>query len=392
MHTRVVWSPSLLAYDFGPQHPMAPLRLEATFGLAEELGLLDLPTVEIVGAEVAADSLLELTHAPAYVAAVRHCSETGEVDVDHGLGNEDNPVFRGMHEAAARVVSGSVDGALAVWTGEAQHAVNLAGGMHHAMPDHASGFCVYNDAAVAIRAALDAGAERVAYVDIDAHHGDGVERAFWDEPRVLTISVHETGHALFPGTGHPGDLGGSAARGHAVNLALPSRTGDGEWLRAIHSLVPQLLRAFQPQLVVSQHGCDTHRLDPLTNLAVSVDAQREAAVLLHDLVHEVADGRWLALGGGGYAVAHVVPRVWAHLLGIAAHAPVDLSTPLPAHWHDRAAATWGVAIPATMGDDVVLPRVRTFAEGYDPANDVDRAILATRRAAFHWHDLDPMLD
>ena len=392
MHTRVVWSPSMLGYDFGPQHPMAPLRLEATFGLAQELGLLDLPQTHVVGAEVASDEVLGLVHTPDYVAAVRRSSQTGDLDVEHGLGNEDNPVFRGMHEAAARVVSASADGALAVWRGEAEHAVNLAGGMHHAMPDHASGFCVYNDAAVAITAALDAGAERVAYVDVDAHHGDGVERAFWDDPRVLTISVHETGHTLFPGTGHPGDLGGPGARGSAVNLALPSRTGDAAWLRAVRSVVPPLLRAFRPELVVTQHGCDAHRLDPLTNLAVSVDAQREAAVLLHDLVHEVAEGRWLALGGGGYAVAHVVPRVWTHVLAIAVHEPIAVTTPLPAPWRTHAADTWGVTIPETMGDEVTLARVREFSEGYDPGNDVDRAILATRTAVFGWHDLDPLLD
>ncbi len=392
MHTRVVWSPSLLDYDFGPQHPMAPLRLEATFALARELGVLDLPQVELVGASVASDAVLERAHTPEYVAAVRHSSQTGELDLDHGLGNDDNPVFTGMHEAAARVVCGSVDGALAVWRGTADHAVNLAGGMHHAMPDHASGFCVYNDAAVAIRAVLDAGAERVVYVDIDAHHGDGVERAFWDDPRVMTISIHESGHSLFPGTGHPGDLGGDTARGHAVNLALPERTGDGPWLRAFGSLVPPLLRAFRPQVLVSQHGCDAHRLDPLTNLAVSVDAQRQAALTLHELAHEVADGRWLALGGGGYAVAHVVPRVWSHLLAIAAHAAIDVDTPLPEHWREGAAHAWGVAIPPTMGDGAPLPRVRLFAEGYDPADPVDRAILATRTATFHWHDLDPLLD
>ena len=392
MHTRVVWSSSLLDYDFGPQHPMAPLRLEATFGLARALGLLDLPPVEAVGAEPASDAVLERAHTPGYIAAVRHCSQTGDLDLDHGLGNDDNPVFVGMHEAAARVVAGSVDGALAVWRGEADHAVNLAGGMHHAMADHASGFCVYNDAVAAIRAVLDSGAERVAYIDVDAHHGDGVEQAFWDDPRVLTISIHESGHSLFPGTGHPGDLGGTAARGSAVNLALPARTSDGPWLRAFDALVPPLLRAFGPDLVVSQHGCDAHELDPLTNLAVSVDAQREAAVILHDLVHEVAGGRWLALGGGGYAVAHVVPRVWSHVLAIAAHAPVDVTTPVPDGWAADAAKLWGMPIPPTMGDGAALPRVRPFSAGYDPADDVDRAILATRTACFPWHGLDPLLD
>lgn len=391
MVVRLVWSTDLLHYDFGPQHPMAPLRLEMTYRLAGDLGLVELPQVEVVGTEVASDDLLGLVHTPEYIAAVRRASVTGEPDEDRGLGTEDNPVFPGMHEAAARIVQGSAAQALAVWRGEAEHAVNIAGGMHHAMPDHASGFCVYNDAAVAIAALLADGAQRVAYVDVDAHHGDGVERAFWDDPRVMTISVHESGHTLFPGTGHPGDLGGPAARGHAVNVALPAGTSDEAWLRAVESVVPPLLRRFRPDVVVSQHGCDSHPLDPLTNLSVSIDAQRRAMEIVHDLVHELAGGRWLALGGGGYALAQVVPRVWTHLIGVASHAPVPLDAPVPAGWLEQAAQVFGFPLPAVMGEGVRL-RVRSWSEGYDPADDVDRAILAARTAAFEWHDLDPLLD
>lgn len=391
MRTTVVWSSELMGYDFGPQHPMAPLRLEMTWRLAGDLGLVELPQVDLVGAEPADDAVLELVHAPEYIAAVRLAGQTLAADLDHGLGTPDNPVFAGMHDAAARIVGASVTQALAVWGGQADHAVNLAGGMHHAMADHASGFCLYNDAAVAIAALLEAGAERVAYVDVDAHHGDGVERAFWDEPRVLTCSIHETGHTLFPGTGHPGDHGGPAARGHAVNVALPSGTSDAKWLRAVESVVPPLLRAFRPQVLVSQHGCDAHGLDPLTNLSVSVGAQRRAMDVLHDLVHEVAGGRWLALGGGGYAVAQVVPRVWTHLIGVAAHAPVELDAPVPQVWREHGEHVFGFPMPTSMGDGPV-PRVRDWSEGYDPADDVDRAILAARNAVFEWHDLDPMLD
>jgi acetoin utilization protein AcuC len=391
MHVRVVWSPDLLGYDFGPQHPMAPLRLEMTLRLAGDLGLVALPQVELVGADPAPDEMLRLVHTRAYLAAVRKASVTLTGDEEFGLGNDDNPVFAGMHEAAARIVGASVAQALAVWRGEADHAVNLAGGMHHAMAGHASGFCIYNDAAVAIRALLDAGAERVAYVDLDAHHGDGVERVFWDDPRVLTCSIHESGHSLFPGTGHPGDLGGPAARGHAVNVALPAGTSDAKWLRAVQSVVPPLVRRFAPAFVVSQHGCDGHGLDPLTNLSVSVDAQRHAMDLVHDLAHEVAGGRWLALGGGGYAVARVVPRVWSHLIGVAAHAPVPLDTPVPDVWREHGERVFGFAMPTLMGDGSHV-RVRDWSEGYDPADDVDRAILAARTGAFEWHDLDPLYD
>ena len=390
--TCVVWSTAMLGYDFGPEHPLAPLRLDLTFRLARELGVLDAPGVQIVGAEPAPDELLHTAHDPDYVTAVRAASVSGRPDLAHGLGTEDDPVFVGMHEAAARVVAGSVLAAREVWQGRARHGINIAGGMHHAMTDHASGFCVYNDVVVAIRAVLAEGAERVAYLDLDAHHGDGVEQAFWDDPRVLTISVHESGASLFPGTGHPADVGGPGARGSAVNLALPAGTGDRGWLRAIDSVAVPLIRAFAPQVVVSQHGCDAHGLDPLTNLAVSVDAQRAAAELVHDLSHEVADGRWLALGGGGYAVAQVVPRIWTHLMAIVAHVPIDVTTRVPEAWSAHVADLVGFDPPDVMGDGGQGTLPRPWREGYDPDDAVDRVILATRRAVFGHVDLDPLYD
>ena len=390
--TRVVWSPSMMGYDFGPGHPMAPLRLDLTFRLARELGVLDAPGVVVVGADPASDEVLLSAHDIEYVTAVRRASDTGEPDLDHGLGTDDDPVFSGMHEAAARVVGGSVEAAVAIWSGEAEHAVNLAGGMHHAMRAHASGFCVYNDAVAAVARLLADGAERVAYVDVDAHHGDGVELAFWDDPRVLTLSIHESGHTLFPGTGHPADVGGPQGRGTVMNMALPAGTSDRSWLRALGSTVLPLVRAFEPQALVSQHGCDAHGLDPLTNLAVSVDAQREAMVLVHDLAHEVCEGRWLALGGGGYAVVQVVPRVWTHLLAIAAHVPVDPGTPVPEAWRAHVEEVVGFPGPVVMGDGGDDAPPRPWGEGYDPADPVDRVILAVRQAVFPWHDLDPLYD
>ncbi|NCT91660.1 acetoin utilization protein AcuC [Cellulomonas sp. APG4] len=388
----VVWSPEMLGYDFGRGHPMAPVRLELTFALADALGLLDAPGVRVVGAAPAPDDVLALAHDPAYVAAVRAASRTGEPDVPHGLGTEDDPVFPGMHEAAARIVAGSVAAAEAVWSGRALHGVNVAGGMHHAMRDRASGFCVYNDAVAAIRRLLDEGAERVAYVDLDAHHGDGVERAFWDDPRVLTVSVHESGRTLFPGTGHANDVGGAHARGRAVNVALPLRTSGSRWLRAVESVAVPLVRAFAPDVVVSQHGCDAHGEDPLTHLDVSVEAQRVGIEAMHELAHEVSGGRWLALGGGGYAVAHVVPLVWTHLVAIAAHRPLDPVAPVPEAWRVLVHERLGLEAPLTMSDEPDLRRPRAWSEGYDPADDVDRTVLATRQAVFDWYDLDPLYD
>jgi acetoin utilization protein AcuC len=278
-----------------------------------------------------------------------------------------------------------------VCSGEVAHGVNFCGGLHHAMPGRASGFCVYNDVAIGIRALLDAGARRVAYVDVDVHHGDGVERIFWDDPRVLTISVHESGRALFPGTGFADELGGGAAQGTAVNVALPPGTGDAGWLRAVHAVVPPLVRGFGPDVLVTQHGCDSHVLDPLAHLAVSVDGQRTVQTTLHDLAHEVCDGRWVATGGGGYEVVDVVPRAWSHLVAIAAHRPLDPETEVPQGWRDHVAMLIGRPGPVRMTDGV-QPWWRSWEVGYDPDDALDRAVMATRKAVFPLHGLDPWFD
>ena len=224
---RVIWDQSFTGYNFGADHPMNPLRLDLTARLCEELGLFSDEGVEVVNPAVPGDELLLTVHDADYVAAVRAASvDPAAADLSRGLGTEDDPAFVGMHEASARIAAGSVDVARAVWEGRAAHGVNFCGGLHHAMPGNASGFCIYNDAAIAIQWLLDHGAQKVAYVDVDVHHGDGVERMFWDDPRVLTISLHESGRMLFPGTGFPADTGGPGAEGTAVNVALPPGTGD----------------------------------------------------------------------------------------------------------------------------------------------------------------------
>jgi acetoin utilization protein AcuC len=390
---RVIWDDQFTGYDFGAAHPMDPLRLDLTARLCRELGLFDDPTrVQVVGAEPADDALLATVHALEYVAAVRAAStDPSSADQSRGLGTEDDPAFIGMHDASARVVQGSVDLAEAIWSGAIEHGVNFCGGLHHAMRDRASGFCVYNDAAVAITRLLELGAQRVAYVDVDVHHGDGVERIFWDDPRVLTISVHESGRVLFPGTGFADEIGGPTALGAAVNVALPPGTSDAGWLRAVHAVAPPLVTAFAPDVLVTQHGCDSHFMDPLAHLAVSVDAQRAAQQSLHELSHAVAGGRWLALGGGGYEVVDVVPRSWAHLVATAAHTPVPTSAEVPSGWLEHVRTRLGRPGPAHMGDGKD-PWWRSWEVGYDPEDPVDRAIMATRKAVFPLHGLDAWFD
>jgi acetoin utilization protein AcuC len=222
------------------------------------------------------------------------------------------------------------------------------------------------------------------------HHGDGVQAAFYDDPRVLTISLHEHPATLFPGTGFPGETGTGAGEGYAVNVALPAGTGDAGWLRALDAVALPLLRDFKPTVLVSQHGCDSHRLDPLANLELTIDAQRSAQVILHDLAHELCDGRWVATGGGGYALVQVVPRIWTHLLAIAAGAPVDPEMATPARWRELARSVTGETAPLTMTDGSDA-RYVSFSSGADPSDPVDRAIMRTRSAVFPAHGLLPQL-
>jgi acetoin utilization protein AcuC len=384
--TAVVWDPALLTYDMG-DHPLNPVRVELTIALARELGVLDRPGVRMVTPKPADDAALTRIHRPEYLEAVRQ-APLDPFFSGWGLNTLDNPVFDGMHEASARICGATLAAAEAVWQGEAVRGVNVAGGLHHAMAARASGFCVYNDPAVAIARLLDRGAQRIAYVDIDVHHGDGVQAAFYDDPRVLTISLHESPLALFPGTGYPDETGGPGAEGMAVNVALPPGTGDAAWLRAFHAVVPSVVQAYAPELLFTQCGADAHRLDPLADLRLSVDGQRAAYIALRALADDLCDGRWVTTGGGGYALVEVVPRAWTHLLATATGEPLDPGTRTPPAWRRLAADRRpGTEIPATMTDGIE-PAVERWEPGTAP-DAVDKAIMATRMAVFPLHGLDP---
>jgi len=380
----VVWGDGYLRYDFG-EHPMAPVRLDLTMRLARSLGVLD--QVELLAPEPAAEPELLSVHSADYLAAVRTASQDPGY-LGYGLGSADNPVFEGMYDAAALIAGGSRLAARLVWQGEAEHAVNIAGGLHHAMPGSAAGFCVLNDVVLAIRELLAAGAQRVAYVDVDVHHGDGVQAAFYDDPRVLTISLHQDPRTLYPGTGMADEIGIGAAAGTSVNLPLPPGTADDGWLRGFHAVVPGLVSAFSPDVLVTQCGCDTHHEDPLADLALTVDGQRAAYAALHRLAHTAAHGRWLALGGGGYGVLRCVPRAWTHLLAEATGRPIRPEQEIPQSWSDDL---------RKRGVNGELPR--WMGEGRDPAPQpwqpggeswLDRAIAATRNACYPLHGLDPV--
>ncbi len=384
----VIWDPAMLRYDLGAAHPLHPLRWELTWLLAESLGVTR--GLDLTAPAPASDEELAMVHTAGYIDAVKRASEPGVVGaVGHGLGTTDNPAFPGMHDAAALIAGGSAAAARAIARRQTDRAVNIAGGLHHAMPDSASGFCVYNDAALAIATLLAEGVQKIAYVDVDVHHGDGVQRAFYHDPRVLTVSLHETPLSLWPGTGFVTESGRGAAGGTAVNLPLPAGTGDAAWLRAFHAVVPAVVRAFRPEVLVTQHGADSHWEDPLADLNLTVDGQVASYRALRDLAGEVTGGRWLALGGGGYSLVRVVPRVWTHLLALVAGRDVDPATRIGEDWIAAArSARPAESPPETMSENGGEPIEFHRWDGQDDT-PVDHVISAVRREIFPLYGLDP---
>ena len=267
-----------------------------------------------------------------------------------GVGGDDPP-FPGMHDAAAMVAGGSIRAMEAILRGEVDHAFHPGGGLHHAMPGRASGFCIYDDVALAIARARRDGL-RVLYIDLDVHHGDGVQAIHWDDPGVMTVSVHESGMTLFPGSGFADETGEGVAAGTSVNVPFEAASGERVWLETLRTLLPELAAAFGPDIVVSQHGADSHLWDPLAHLRMTTTAMGEAARLVDAIAHQYAGGRWLATGGGGYDAYRVVPRMWAHVWLAGAHEAVPTET--PADWRERWAAEgarYGQApLPPTFDD------------------------------------------
>jgi acetoin utilization protein AcuC len=341
----LIHRPEYAGYDFGPEHPFTPGRLEMLLDLIRCLGHEVVP----IAAPAATREDILSVHEEAYVAMVEALDQ-GKPDLDaerFGLGTPDNPLFPGMDLAARWLVGGTLHGARMLMAGEEQRVLHLGGGLHHAQRNHAAGFCLYNDLAVAIQFFVDHG-WRVAYLDIDLHHGDGVQHLFYDNRQVLTLSIHESGHYLYPGTGHIQELGGGSARGTSVNIPLEPFTEAGDYLEAFEAVVPRALSWFSPDVLVVQAGADAHFADPLGDLALTTQAFQALYQRIFRLVDAHAGGRVLLTLGGGYE-AQVVARVWTILYLTF----MDRVVPehLPAEWMDR----WKYLLGPGTGRDLHDP-------------------------------------
>ena len=317
------------AYDFGASHPLRPERVLLTYEYIEKLMPAD--SVVELPARVASDEEVLRAHGRDFVDMVK-AIDAGAPHSDgfeFGLGTADNPIFSDMHPAARAVCGASISATEPVVAGAPLRSFNPAGGLHHARKREASGFCIYNDPAVAIAHVLHLHPDwRVMYLDVDVHHGDGVQWIFYDDPRVLTVSLHQSGHYLYPGTGFEDEIGEGDAKGTSANIPLLPYTGEEDYLWAADNLIPALAKAFKPHLLLTQLGADTHHGDPLANLALTMPAYPRLARLISTVADRFAEGRWVATGGGGYQAETVVPKVWTMYFAEMCGAP----DAIPAEW------------------------------------------------------------
>jgi acetoin utilization protein AcuC len=344
--TTLIHRPEYAAYDFGPEHPFTPSRLAMLLDLLRCLGH---PAAALAAPAATREDILSV-HDEAFVATVEALDrgETRPEAERFGLGTPDNPIFPGMDLAGRWLVGGALHGARLIMAGAERRVLQLGGGLHHAQRDRAAGFCLYNDLAVAIRACVDHG-WRVAYLDIDLHHGDGVQNLFYDNDQVLTISLHETGHYLYPGTGHIHELGTGPARGLSLNVPLEPFTEAESYLEAFEAVVPRALEQFAPHVLVVQAGADAHFSDPLGDLALTTQAFETLFRRILQLADAHTKGRVLVTLGGGYE-AQVVARVWTLLYLTMMELPIP--TELPQEWLERWQTLLGPEVGHTLHDAV----------------------------------------
>ncbi|CAM3576809.1 MULTISPECIES: acetoin utilization protein AcuC [Brevibacillus] len=349
---RLIYSPNYTDYYFHDDHPFNQRRLLLTHELMQAYQLLR--DEDILSPRQATEAELELVHDPRYIQFVRdqgHQSEVLPLAASYGLGTEDVPCFLNMHEASSLIVGGTLQAVDVVMNGQADHAFNPAGGLHHAFRGRASGFCIYNDCSVAIAYMRKHWDARILYIDTDAHHGDGVQWAFYDDPNVLTVSLHETGKYLFPGTGNTTERGDGNGYGFSVNIPLEAFTEDQSFIDLYSELIPKLVRGFKPDVILTQNGCDAHAYDPLTHLSCSMKIYQQIPRLAHQLAHTYCNGRWIAVGGGGYDIWRVVPRAWTLLWSEMSDQQLPDETKIPDAWREKWQPQSELPLPVHLFDE-----------------------------------------
>lgn len=340
----IIYDDSLSKYDFGKTHPLKPERLKLTFELLRSIGYLERPNVSVFDPKVAKEEELALFHSESYIETVKKYSDIGYGLLDSG----DTPAFKGCFESTSIIVGASLKALELVVDGKTHHAFNMSGGLHHAFRNRASGFCIFNDPAICIEFLKKKyNVERILYLDIDAHHGDGVMYGFYSDPTVLDIDFHEDGNYLFPGTGFVHELGTDEAKGLKINFPLPPGTGDSQYARAFRELVPTLIEQFKPEIILMQCGADSHYDDRLTHLNLSTEMYFEVANTIHRLAHKYCNGKLIMFGGGGYNLFNV-SRCWAVMLNeiIGERSDIDL----PNDWRDLYKKIIGDPIPTHLHD------------------------------------------
>src|SRR5881397_37596 len=342
--TAIIYSDKFLDYNLGPNHPLRPVRVKLTYELLKSKGVLASESVRVVEPRYASRPEILLFHEESYVRLVEKFSEKGSGLLDMG----DTPAFKGCYEATSLVVGASMKACEVIMNGQASHAFNPSGGLHHAHPERASGFCIFNDPAIAIRYLKSKfNVKRLVYLDIDAHHGDGVMYGFYDDPSLLDIDFHESGRFLFPGTGFPDETGSGEAKGLKVNIPLLPETGDEAYLKAFQTLVPGLILRFKPEIILVQCGADGHVDDRLANLRLTTKTYLEVLGEMHGLAHELCGGKLLLFGGGGYTLANV-PRVWA--VAFSTLAGLQLDDAIPREWSEEFRALTAEDPPIRLHD------------------------------------------
>jgi acetoin utilization protein AcuC len=375
-----IYSDDLLNYKFNSHHPFNQFRLKLTLDLLKKLNAID--DSMIIPPKQASEDELALIHDRHYIKAVQQAGQgtlPPEKAENYGLGTEDTPIFPNMHEASSFLVGGTLTAVDYVMTGKAKHALHLGGGLHHGFRGKASGFCVYNDSSVAIKYLQDKYNARVLYVDTDAHHGDGVQWSFYDDPNVCTLSIHETGRYLFPGTGHITERGQGNGYGYSFNIPLDAFTEDESWLFAYETALREVAEFFKPDVILTQNGADSHFYDPLTHLSSTMKIYREIPKLAHEIAHTYCNGRWIAVGGGGYDIWRVVPRAWAHIwLEMTENS--NCSGNLPQSWIDEWQKKASVPLPTTWEDpENLYPPIPRKSEIMEKnAQTVERALYPIR--------------